>query len=72
MTAVYTVDTSNRPGRPLDEGGIAVTLDLLINGGLELPDPYGPGRDVFVLDGQRYRAVAWDLQAQALICWRVP
>lgn len=70
MTHAYRVDTLNRP--PTVSGDLAISLDLLINGALELPEPHGPERDVLVVDGQRYRPVRWDIEAQALICWRVP
>lgn len=69
MTAAYTVDTRTH-GHP--GGDLGITLDLLVNGDLTVPDPYGPERDVFLLEGQRYRAVRWDIEAQVLICWRVP
>lgn len=74
MTNAYTVrdrtDLIRMP--PSYDGDLAITLDLLVNGPIELPDPHGPQWDVFVLDGQRYRPVRWDLEAKALICWRVP
>lgn len=54
------------------DGNIAFKLDLLVNGEITLPDPNGPADDVFEFDGQRFRPVKWDLDRQALICWRVP
>lgn len=74
MTNAYVVrdrtDLMRMPARY--DGDLAITLDLLVNGQIELPDPYGAERDVFVLEGQRYRPAHWDLEAKALICWRVP
>lgn len=76
MTNAYTIrdrlDLVRMPRSYADDGDLAITLDLLVNGEIELPDPYGPGSDVFMLEGRRYRPVRWDLEAQALICWRVP
>lgn len=74
MTAPYTIrDRTDLVRMPRNyDGDLAVMLDLLVNGEIELPDPYGAEADVFVLAGQRYRPVRWDLEAKALICWRVP
>lgn len=54
------------------DGDIMVSLDLLINGRLGMPDPHGPGGDVFMLGDHCYRPVRWDLETRTLVCYRVP
>jgi hypothetical protein len=70
VSAAYILRTGDEWMPP--DGNIAFKLDLLINGEVALPDPHGPGDDVFEVAGQRFRPVRWDLDNQALICWRVP
>lgn len=70
MSNAYILRTAGE--WPPPDCSVAFKLDALVNGGVTLADPYGPGDDVFEFGGQRFRPVKWDLDNQTLVCWRVP